>query len=181
MTEKIIAADLNKAIDAWGSKGKKWVEEGQRLSIQALTVLKDTGDIGPVNRLIVVMPKGTKKTSMFEYLLAFGSLKANDDKTTQKDKPVVYAKDKPVDLTGAAQKPWFEFSPDPEVLEVFDLQKAIAALIAKGGKAKEVSNPELFDALCDSWNIPNPRTDGPKAEEPAANDDDDATLNQAAA
>lgn len=152
MTIKIITdqAELTKAIDAWGKQGQKWTKLGHDLAMSALHRLADHGDIGPANRLYSAMPKGTKSSAMAEWLLTFGKLAPNDG-DDKKAKPFVYAKDKTMNLADAEKKPWYEFKPEPTVLECFDVQAAIRAFIkateAKAAKAQASTGLELLEQV----------------------------------
>lgn len=130
---------LNKAIDVWGRGLSKAMNEGQKLALSALAHLEKCGDIGPANRLLLAMPKGTKTSSMAGYLLAFGALKANDGED-KKEKPFLYDKTKTTRLEAAYEQHWTEFGKEPAVDEVFDLQKALAALLRKANKAAAVTH-----------------------------------------
>lgn len=148
--------ELMKSIDAWGKRGKKWLVEGQHLAMSALSILAETGDIMPANRLYLAMPKGSKTGAMAEWLLAFGSLQPNTDSQNAKTKPFLHAKDKACDLVGGAKKPWYEFQPEPTIVDVFDAQaetlKALKGILAKASKAQSVSHGEVLErltALCD--------------------------------
>ena len=132
-------AALNKAIDSWGRGLNKAMNEGQKLALSALAHLAKCGDIGPANRLYTAMPKGTKTSSMGAYLLAFGALKANDGED-KKEKPFLYDKTKQTRLEAAYEQHWTEFGKEPDVDQVFDLQKAIAALLRKANKAATVTH-----------------------------------------
>lgn len=149
-------AALTKAIDAWGKRGKKWLVEGQHLAMSALSILAEHGDIMPANRLYLAMPKGSKTGAMAEWLLAFGALRPNDDAANAKTKPFLYEKGKATDLAGGAKKPWFEFQPEPAIVEVFDAQaatiKALQSIIKQAAKAQTVTHSEVLErltALCD--------------------------------
>jgi hypothetical protein len=137
------ATELGKAIDAWGKKGQKWAQEGQTLALSCLTRLSEHGDIGYVNRLYLSMPKGTKSSAMASWLLTYGALQANTDKGTKSDKPFVFDKEKITDVPGATADPWFDHKPEPDADQVFDLQKALQAILTKAGKAKQVAHGEL--------------------------------------
>lgn len=139
-------AEFNAACDSWGKRGKKWVQEGQTLGLTALALLEASGDIGPVNRLFCAMPKGSKSAAMAEWILAFGRVRANED-TKDKAKPFVYAKDKVNDIEGATKKPWFDFRPEPTPLELFDVQAAVRAIIAKAAKATNVEHGDMLEKL----------------------------------
>jgi hypothetical protein len=142
--------ELNKAIDAWGKRGQKWAKDGHELAMSALSRLAEHGDIGPVNRLYLAMPKGTKSSAMGEWILAFGRVNANDGENA-KTSPFVYAKEKQTDMVAAAKKPWFEFKPEPELIECFDVQAAVLAAIksiqSKAAKATTSTNMEVLAKL----------------------------------
>lgn len=149
MMKTIEGAALLKAIDAWAKAGAKWADQGQALGLSALKALRDSGDIGPANRLLCAMPKGTKVTSMKSWLIAHSSLIDNqgEDKA---DKPMIHSRDKAdemgtrADVEAAAQDKWVEHKPEKAADEVFDLQKALLGIIAKAGKAKQVAHVELL-------------------------------------
>lgn len=147
------ADDLNKAIDAWAKRGAAWVKDGQLIALSTLQRLHDHGDIGPVNRLQVTMPRGTKSGSMAAWMLQFGALTANTG-SDKGEKPFLFAKDKAermaakADMAGAAQCPWetcgkLEQEPDA----VFDVAKALDALLARAMKSANVSSPETVAAI----------------------------------
>lgn len=143
--------ELLKAIASWGTRGAKWAAEGHMLALSALTLLAAHGDVGPVNRLYLAMPKGTKSSAMAEWLLTFGRVVPTEDSDVAKTKPFTYSKDKVTDLEAAAKKPWFEFKPEPAVLECFDVQAAVVAFIkateAKIAKAQTSTHTELLTGL----------------------------------
>jgi hypothetical protein len=143
ITDKV---ELFKKIDLWGAKGKKWAEEGHNLAMSALSMSAKHGDIGPVNRLLLAMPKGTKVTSMMSWVLMYGPFIQNADKASVNEKPVVYTKDKECDLASAAQDPWYTHQPDSVTDQVLDVQKAIQAIIQKA-KGKELVHGELLTGL----------------------------------
>ncbi len=132
-------AELGKRIDAWGKAGSKFINDSVPLAISALQRLADHGDIGYVNRLYVAMPKGTKTSAMASWLLTHGALQANtgEDKAT---KPFLYDKAKETNVDAATQDPWYNHKPEPAADDVFDLQKALKALIAKANKATKIEH-----------------------------------------
>lgn len=139
--------ELDKAITAWGKAGQKWAQQGHVLAMSALAHHAKHGDITLVNRVYTAMPKGTKSSAMAEWILAFGALKPNEDKEAAKTSPFVHDKTKACDLAGAAQTPWTEFKPEPTVLELFDVQKAVHAILNKAAKAASVSDSDMLGKL----------------------------------
>jgi len=138
-------ADLDKAIAAWGAKGKKWAAEGHLLAMSALSLMSKHDDIGPMNRLLLAMPKGTKVKSMKEWMLAFAKLKQNEGQEAS-TKPLVFDKDGAYDLIEAAKNPWFNFSPETAVDPVFDVKKAIDQII-KRAEGKQLVHGDLITKL----------------------------------
>lgn len=149
MTIKTIdnAAELTKAIDAWGKKGTKWVQEGHMLAMSALQHHCKHGDITLVNRLFLSMPKGSKSAAMAEWFLTFGAMVANEDKEGKKTSPFKHDKEKTPNLAEAAKNPWYDFQPEKKPDELFDVRKAILAIIKKAEKADNVEGTELLTTL----------------------------------
>lgn len=140
-------SELNARIDRWGKRGQKWAQEGQELALSCLQHLADHGDIGFCNRLYLSMPKGTKSSAMASWLLTYGQLEANTDKATKASAPFKFSREKATDVEGAAADPWFEHKPEPSADQVFDLQKALAAVLRKASKASHVEHSELLEGL----------------------------------
>lgn len=138
-------AELDKRITAWGQRGKKWVEEGHLLALSALTMASKHNDVGPVNRLFLAMPKGTKTSAMTSWLLSYGMLVANEA-DNKKEMPFKYTKDKAWNLEGAAQDPWYNHKPEPAPDQVFDLQKALEQVINRA-KGKQLVHADLLPKL----------------------------------
>lgn len=143
ITDKVT---LEKAITAWGTRGTKWAQEGHMLAMSALTMTSKHNDVGPVNRLYKAMPKGTKSSAMASWLLAYGALLANEDSKTKADMPFKYTKDKDYNLAAAAQDAWFNHKPEPAADEVFDLAKAVEAII-KRAQGKQLVHGEMLTGL----------------------------------
>lgn len=140
-------AELDKLIDTIARNGKKLDQDIQTAGISALNHLGKHGDVGFVNRLFLALPKGARKSAMTSWLLAHGALVPNTDTATKKDKPFNYTKDKTTSVEAAQADPWHSHKPDPEPDQVFDLQKALQALLAKAGKAERLAHPELLPML----------------------------------
>jgi hypothetical protein len=132
------STELAKAITAWGKSGSQWAKRGHELACSALARFAEHNDIGPVNRLFLAMPKGTKSTSMTLWLLTFGALTVNPDTKAKKTSPFVFDKTRTTNLEGAQKSPWYDFKPDPAEPEAYDLVAAIKAIITKAEKAPEV-------------------------------------------
>lgn len=139
------SAELDKAIASWASRSKKLMHEGHVLAMSALTLMQKANDTGPMNRLLLAMPKGTKVKSMKEWMLAFAPLSQNEGQDAS-TKPLLYRKDGEYDLVNAAKNPWFNFSPEVAQDPVFDVLKAIDNII-KRAEGKELVHAELLTKL----------------------------------
>lgn len=142
VTEK---AELTKLIDGIATRGKRLDADIQLAGVSCLSHLKAHGDIGFVNRLYLALAKGARKSALTSWLLAYGALVANtgEDKLT---KPFVYTKDKVTDVEAAFEDPWFDHKPDAAPDEVFDLAKAVEAIIKKAA-GKQLVHGELLTGL----------------------------------
>lgn len=127
---------LCKAIDAWGKRGKQWVKDGQTLAMKCLALHETSGDTGPINRLYLAMPKGTKSGAMAEWLLTYGGVKANEG-GDKKSKPFLHDKSKATNLIGGAQTPWYTFQPEKEPDQVFDVIAAVKKILEKAASGKQ--------------------------------------------
>ncbi len=59
----------------------------------------------------------------------------------------IYAKDKATDLAGAIGNPWYDFAPEKAPDEMFDVRKALTALLNRAGKANNVNDTDLLAKL----------------------------------
>lgn len=122
-------AELNKAIDELNSSASKMGDRYQEVGLACLQHLKDHGDIGPCNRLYLGMPKSTKSLAMGRWLILYGALKINGDRTTNKAQPMIFDKSKETDMDGAMAEKWWEAAPDRHITDEIDLQVAIKSLL----------------------------------------------------
>jgi hypothetical protein len=141
--------DLDAAIAKFAKTGKAWADQGHKLAVATLEhLVKSHGDIGPINRLYLAMPAGSKSTALVSWFLAYGAVVANEDKDTKKEKPFVFAKDKTTKVTEGRSDPWYNHKPEPAPDMVFDVQVALAAILKKAKAMRErggeVKNNDLL-------------------------------------
>lgn len=140
------AEQIEASIKRISTAGKKLDADIQAAGLGCINHIDQHGDVRLVNRLYLAMPKGSRKTALAQWLLAFGKVSANTTET-KKDSPFVYAKDKPTMLAEAATKPWYDFAPEKAPDELFDVMKALEAVLNRAGKAGKVSDPDLLSNL----------------------------------
>lgn len=93
-----------------------------------------------VNRLFLALSAGSRKTAMASWLLAYGAVKVNTDAVTKKERPFVKDDTKETRPEAAAEDMWYNHKPEKGIDEVFDLQKAVMALLKRAGSATSLKH-----------------------------------------
>lgn len=140
------AAETDKLITSIARAGKKLDADIQRAALGALAQVGEHRNTTLVNRLYLSLSAGTRKAALTGWLLQFGSLVANDG-DNKKEQPFKFNADKATNMAGAQAQPWFDFAPDKDPDQVFDVVAALNSLLRKAGKATSNNNPELVEAL----------------------------------
>jgi hypothetical protein len=138
-------AELDKLIKSIASAGTRLDQQIQLAGLSCLDHLKRHGDVGFVNRLYLALSKGARKAAMSSWLLTHGALTANTE-GNKKEMPFKFTKDKGTNVEAAAVDPWYDHKPDAAPDEVFDLAKAVEAIIKKA-KGKQLVHAELLTPL----------------------------------
>lgn len=151
----MLIGDLNKAIDSVNKRAAAIMNDYQNVGVQALMHLEAHGDVGAINRIIAGMPKGVKMNAMASWALAHGALEVNKDGATKKSMPLRFSKVKKESMKCAAkvdaaiEDKWFTHLPEKAIDEVFDLSKALNALLARvkadGVKGIKVNGVRIDD------------------------------------
>lgn len=142
MSKFMNAAEINKAIASIAARGKKLDSDIQTAGLSILNHVQEHGDSTLADKLVLALPKGSRKLALTEWLLAFGKLrilsKTNPDDASRIAGGAIFAYDKTkhTDLESAAAKPWYDFKPEPDVLTAFDAQSAVQAVLTKLAKAQ---------------------------------------------
>lgn len=150
-------ASLNKELASIKTAGAKLDSRIQDAAVAVLYHFDKNHDNGLVNRLYMALPAGARKTAMVSWLLAHCAVVANTDKATKQEQPFVYDRTKKTDPEAGAADPWYNHKADKAPDEVFDLQKAVRALLAKAGKATTLKggDSEALRALAAAVGIPD--------------------------
>lgn len=139
---------LDKRIAGIKASGAKLDKEIHVVAVSAISRVADHGDVGYVNRLYLALPKGARKAAMTSWVLTYAGVVANDDKATKADKPFAFSKEKATDVPGSIADPWYDHKPDADPDQVYDLQKAIDAIVKKAKKpGRQLVNAELLVKL----------------------------------
>lgn len=162
-------ASLNKELASIKAAGAKLDKRIQDAAVSVLYHFSVHKDNGLVNRLYRALPAGARKAAMTSWLLTHCAVVANTDKATKNEQPFVYAKDKATNPEAGAADPWYNHKADKAPDEIFDLQKAVKALLAKAARAPGVKggDAETLKALAAAVRIPEsdvPTLAKPKTE-----------------
>lgn len=145
------AAAIGVLIGAIAKAGKKLDLDIQRAALSTLNHASEHGDVTLINKLYLCMPQGSRKRALAEYLMAFGNVLANTNRSEAREAPFVYTKDKKFDVTLAAATMWYDFAPEPEVADMFDVRAALHSVIQRAKKASEqgtkISDLDLYARL----------------------------------
>lgn len=149
-------ASLNKELASIKAAGAKLDSRIQHAAVAVLYHFDKNHDNGLVNRLYKALPEGSRKTAMTSWLLTHCAVSANKDKATKQEQPFVYDRNKKTDPEAGAADTWYSHKPDKAPAEVFDLQKAVRALLAKAGKAESIKggDADTLKALAAAAGIP---------------------------
>jgi hypothetical protein len=130
--------ELNSSIDKFAKQGKTWADQGHKLAVATLEhLVKSHGDVGPVNRLYLAMPAGSKSSALTSWMLTHGAIVANQDKDTKSEKPFVFAKDKATNVAAGRADPWYNHKPENTPDMEFDVQRALAAILQKAKRTSD--------------------------------------------
>ena len=149
-------AALNKEIAAIKVAGAKLDARIQTAGGAVLEHFAEHKDNGLVNRLYHAMPAGSRKSALTSWLLAHCAVSANTDKATKQEQPFVYDRTKETNPEAGEADPWYSHKLDKAPAEVFDLQKAVRALLAKAEKAEQLKggDAETLAKLASAVGIP---------------------------
>lgn len=142
MSKFMNAAEINKAIASIASRGKKLDADIQNAGLSIIHHVQEHGDSTLADKLVLALPKGSRKLALTEWFLAFGKLrilsKTDPDDAVRIAAGAIFAYDKTkyTYLESAAAKPWHDYKAEPDVLTAFNAQSAVQAVLARLVKAQ---------------------------------------------
>jgi hypothetical protein len=150
------SATINKEIAAIKTAGAKLDDRIQACAVDVLEHFAEHKDTGMVNRLYLALSKGARSSAMASWLLAYCAVKPNTDPSTKKEQPFAFDREKQTNVEGGRLDMWYTHKPEKAVDEIFDLQKAFRALMAKAAKATNVvhGDRETLKAMAKAVGIP---------------------------
>jgi hypothetical protein len=145
---------INKAIESIAKRGAKLDHDIQVAAVSCLNHVNEHGDTTVLDKLVLAMPKGARKSALTEWACAFGNVRMLD-RSNQHDQNAIeqgrlFAKDKTktFDLDGAIANMWYDFKPEPDLLTTFDAAKMVQAMVKRYNKA--VKDGAAIDGIDDA-------------------------------
>src|SRR5512139_37124 len=133
------AAEIEKSLKSLFARGAKLDRDIHVVGVSVLSHASEHGDTTLADKLVLSMPKGSRKLALVEWMLAYGQI-AKLDKVADKDAIAAgrlfkLDRTRKLDLEGAAATPWTDFKPEAAVLDAFDVQAAVASVMGRLTKA----------------------------------------------
>lgn len=150
--------EINKAIESIAKRGQKLDADIHVAGVSVLKHVAEHGDTTLLDKLVLAMPKGSRKSAFCEWALAFGNVRMLDRSDSADAAAIeqgrLFAKDKTkqFDEVGAIAKKWYEFKPEPDLLQSFDAAAEVKRMMSRYTKAVKsngdvVVTPESIAAM----------------------------------
>ena len=137
---------LNAAIKSIATRSAKLDQDIQIAGLSCLYQIEQHGNVMPLCALRKALGKGHRANALDLWAFEFGKVVANTDAESKKDRPYSFDKEGTVNLEGAAAAPWYEFKPEQDPDQLFNVHKAVRAIIAKASK-KNVEDSAFLQSL----------------------------------
>lgn len=135
------ASAILKAIASIQTRGKKLDQDIQDAGLSCLAHIDQHGDVGPMNRLYLALPAGSRKSALMDWAQTYGKVQPNLDAKSNKEAPFLYDKAGSTDLQAASDKPWYKHKPEKPIEVEFDLRGKILQLVKQAEKAQAKGTP----------------------------------------
>jgi hypothetical protein len=126
----------NSAISNIKISGKALDAAVQDVGMSVLQHVEANREVSLACKLLAALPKGARKAALVAWFTNYGMISINRDKTTAKDRPFLFNAEGKTDLVEAAKVPWFKSAPEKPVVEMFDFQAQLTALLKRAADAQ---------------------------------------------
>ncbi len=140
-------AGIEKLIKSIKSRGAMLDKDIQLTGESVLAHIAQHKEVSLFKQLYDALPKGSRSNALVAWALAFGQIEVNLDKETKKAQPFLFAKGKVTDLTGAGEKPWFDFKKPKDPADEFNPALAFVKFMEKINKAIKEGKVSPTDEL----------------------------------
>lgn len=150
------ATEIEKSLKLLFARGVKLDKDVHVVGVSVLAHASEHGDTTLADKLVLSLPKGSRKLALVEWMLAFGQL-AKLDKVADKEaiangRLFKLDRTRTLNLEEAADTPWTEFKPEAAVIDAFDVQAAVQSVMKRltGAAAKGMTVKNREQALKDA-------------------------------
>lgn len=102
------AQAVEKLISSIGNRGQKLQADMHKAACACLNHAALHNDPTLLNRLVLAMPKSSRRNSLLAWAMKFGNVALNDDKATKAERPLVYLREKKAEVFAAIDAPFWE-------------------------------------------------------------------------
>ena len=120
-----------KLIKTNGAKLDKCIQDA---AIGCIEHAAEHGDVRPANQLWDAMPNGSRRNALGMYLVEYGAIRINTGKDKEQSR-FKFKKDFETDITAASAVMWYNFKPEKDLAEEFNLTGKLQSLLKAYNKA----------------------------------------------
>ena len=120
-----------KLIKTNGAKLDKCIQDA---AIGCIEHAAEHGDVRPANQLWDAMPNGSRRNALGMYLCQYGAIRINTGKDKEQSR-FKFKKDFETDITAASAVMWYNFKPEKDLAEEFNLTGKLQSLLKAYNKA----------------------------------------------
>lgn len=140
------SALVNKSIESIKNRGAKLDRDVHSTALACLWHVQEHGDITLMNRLLLALPKSTRRNALGKWAVQFGKLKLNEDKAAAKEVPLLFNREGKTDIAGATAMPFWELKNVAEGGAEWNFDSYMNGVIKVLTKQAE-SNPKAKELL----------------------------------
>ena len=125
---------LSRKIKLIKTNGAKLDALIQEAAVGCIEHAAEHGDVRPANQLWLAMPNGARRNALGMYLVEYGAIRVNTGKDKEQSR-FKFKKDFETDITAASAVMWYNFKPEKDLAEEFNLTGKLQSLLKAYNKA----------------------------------------------
>jgi len=147
------AAAVDKLITSIKTRGQKFDTDIHSAGLACLYHADKHGDVTLMNRLVMALPKSSRRNALAQWAVAMGKFKPNEDKATLQQLPLAFDKASATLMDDAKAKPFWDFKNVREGTTDWDfggymtnVKNTLFKAMQKGGEDAAKAKA-MFDAI----------------------------------
>lgn len=109
----------------------------QSVGLDVIQHVEQNGEVSLAIKLLRALPKGSRSNALADWFQKFSKVAVNTDKATAKQFPLVFNKAGKLDVEGATKLQWFQCKPEKAMVDEFDFNAKLLALLNQASKAEK--------------------------------------------